>query len=426
MIDTIRQAVVTPLSAFRDSQERIRKRVKEDLKTHLSNYDEMRNVTLPRIKRQYDRKCEEVEALRQQQVAVEDQRALLASQGSSSGGVGHGYDGAQNGAASESVASFGLLSSDRADVGAPSGSARPSNDRALSLPGPDAQGVDPHRSGASALAIERPDTDRNSSGFSNTSGGFSPPSAGGASGQNSHVRDYSHKEKEERDKKPNFFDALRNKEGWETARKEAPKKINAFISRMRDEGGRGLGGLVGGERDKDRDKDVLGHQGHGSSSSEYAGGQGERAGGIFGGHREPSTRSSATQNIALKNVKAKWESEELDRAYRKAIFDLETLRIRREKTILAAIESCKECKRELALTAQASGLQAERAGLLWSSSNVSLKTHAEEVAMKSTDDLNAELRRFEEAMPHIEQASEPKVTYINVGVLQSSSACESR
>ena len=157
MIDTIRQAVVTPLSAFRDSQERIRKRVKEDLKTHLSNYDEMRNVTLPRIKRQYDRKCEEVEALRQQQVAVEDQRALLASQGSSSGGVGHGYDGAQNGAASESVASFGLLSSDRADVGAPSGSARPSNDRALSLPGPDAQGVGPHRSGASALAIERPD-----------------------------------------------------------------------------------------------------------------------------------------------------------------------------------------------------------------------------------------------------------------------------
>lgn len=39
MIESLRHAVIAPLIAFRDAQERIRKRVKEDLKTSSHDYD---------------------------------------------------------------------------------------------------------------------------------------------------------------------------------------------------------------------------------------------------------------------------------------------------------------------------------------------------------------------------------------------------
>jgi len=59
-VEALRQTVIGPLTSYRDAQERIRKRVKEDLKTSCGRYEEMRNVTLPRTRRAYERKCEEV------------------------------------------------------------------------------------------------------------------------------------------------------------------------------------------------------------------------------------------------------------------------------------------------------------------------------------------------------------------------------
>jgi len=49
-----------------------------------------------------------------------------------------------------------------------------------------------------------------------------------------------------------------------------------------------------------------------------------------------------------------------DKAYRKVIFDLETLRLRREKTLQAARVSVLECRRELGQTTRAVWLQNER------------------------------------------------------------------
>ncbi len=79
MVETYRQAVLAPLLAFRDSQERIRRRVKEDARTSFAQYDEMRNVDLPKIRRAYERKAEEVEHVQLQAQAVEDQRMLLST-----------------------------------------------------------------------------------------------------------------------------------------------------------------------------------------------------------------------------------------------------------------------------------------------------------------------------------------------------------
>ncbi|KDN48220.1 RhoGAP-domain-containing protein [Tilletiaria anomala UBC 951] len=474
MADTIRQGVLTPLIAFRDAQERIRKRVKEDLKTHLSNYDEMRNVTLPRIKKQYDKKCEEVETLRLQQMAAEDQRALLSAGTTGGGGMPGLLD--VGGGGSSSGGSYHSSESSDFPSGPPP---RPDFHTSNSLPIHQRLSSDPARmceSTAAAaetssrpslhvlpaaamgkdLQASQPPTPAPGSvnGAVISSHAFSPPSHSRSGHQQQQQppppsKAEGQREKDKDEKKPNFFDALRHKEGWENARKEAPRKINAFISRMRDERG-GVLGIGGGDK-VDRDvaygSGVGGGAGGGgssnssgggsvvggllagvgvgvSSSHEYAaagaggggsgsgGSGGGGGGGLFGGAREPSMKAGA-HSIALKTVKAKRESEELDRVYRKAIFDLETLRIRREKTIAAAIESCKECKRELSLTAQASWLQAERAGLLLSSSNVSLKTHAEEVVLKCTDALETEIRDFEETIPHIEQIIEDKVTYVN-------------
>ena len=59
-VETLRQGVIAPLTVYRDGQERIRKRVKEDLKMSIGRYDEMRNSTLPRTKKTYEKRCDEV------------------------------------------------------------------------------------------------------------------------------------------------------------------------------------------------------------------------------------------------------------------------------------------------------------------------------------------------------------------------------
>lgn len=61
--ETLRQGVVAPLTMYRDAQERIRKRVKDDLKTSIAAYDDMRFHTLPRAKKAYDKKCDEVRVI---------------------------------------------------------------------------------------------------------------------------------------------------------------------------------------------------------------------------------------------------------------------------------------------------------------------------------------------------------------------------
>ncbi|KAI0733987.1 RhoGAP-domain-containing protein [Fomitopsis betulina] len=53
--------VINPLMNFRETQDRIRKRIKEDLKDAVTAHTEYSENVLPRLKRNYLRKCQEVE-----------------------------------------------------------------------------------------------------------------------------------------------------------------------------------------------------------------------------------------------------------------------------------------------------------------------------------------------------------------------------
>ncbi len=529
MVETVRQSVVAPLTTFREAQERIRKRVKEDLRQHLSAYDEMRGATLPRVRAKYERKCEEVEQLRAQQQAIEDQRTLLSggsiplpppkdhhhhhrevSQQQQSPALGFQGAGGDHGSSSANDAA--LLSPQ------PNSSAshyQPSS-AFPHTPGRQASETYAYQSSASSYSSSSPPPiaiqggARGSMGVggeagSSAVGSFSPPTSYSSSLPRSETHEREHRKGSRSGSSGaaggangngsggggagGFFESLRHKEGWDAARKEAkeaPKKINAFLSRMREERGGlslglggsgsgngsssgggnnsngnslastpGLAGTPGGaagaggaavysngaplaERELYPPMHGFGHQHSGSFGAETggssaghsgggsSGGGGGGGGGVFSGssvghhlhpHRELSVgkgAANAAQQLSVKFIKAKRESEELDRAYRKAIFDVETLRIRRDKTVQAAIQSCIECKRELAYTAQASWLQAERAGLLWSGTTSSLKTHAEEVALHSTASLDLEIARFESSLPHPDDLTEDKATYVNL------------
>lgn len=102
-----------------------------------------------------------------------------------------------------------------------------------------------------------------------------------------------------------------------------------------------------------------------------------------------------------------------DKAYRKVIFDLETLRLRREKTLQAARVSVLECRRELGQTTRAVWLQNERSRVVLASSSLSLHDHAESVVEHTTDSLEGEIAKLEARLPRLDTLDEGPVPYIN-------------
>ncbi|TFY83128.1 hypothetical protein EWM64_g882 [Hericium alpestre] len=60
-LNTLSIDVLNPLSAFRESQDRTRKRIKEDLKESSTSHNEFAEGQLPKLKRTYLRKCQEYE-----------------------------------------------------------------------------------------------------------------------------------------------------------------------------------------------------------------------------------------------------------------------------------------------------------------------------------------------------------------------------
>lgn len=355
-VETIKQGVIAPLTVYRDAQERIRKRVKDDLKISISAYDEMRQTTLPRAKKMYDKRCEEVEQLRLQQVAVEDQRLLLSQ-------AAMQREGSQTSHADTSERTFsptfssGQSDADEeysgVDLDSGSGPRRSSsmrNTRPKNLQKPSSDGSDPNGIQLSASA------------------GVSPRMGGEANLSTSPAAN---------EKKGHFFEALRSRETWETARKEGPKKLNALLNRMR-EGASGNDKNEGGSMAFSPDSNT------GSPPNL----------GVSLGNSSGSMKSN--QHLALKHVKAKREADEADKAYRKAVFDLETLRMRRQKTLLAAKSSVVEARRELYLTCQAVWMQAEKSVQSLANNQLSFSLHAEDLLRDSLDRLGEELSKLDE------------------------------
>ncbi|MCO5565543.1 hypothetical protein L7F22_019217 [Adiantum nelumboides] len=371
-IETIKQGVIAPLTVYRDAQERIRKRVKDDLKISISAYDEMRQSTLPRAKKVYDKRCEEVEQLRLQQVAVEDQRLLLSQ-------AAMQREGSQTSHADTSERTFSpTLSSGQSDadeeysgVELDSGSAprRSSSMRNIS---------------GRLKHSQKPLSDAGdlNSGQISVSTGVSPRMGGEANLSTSPAAN---------EKKGHFFEALRSRETWETARKEGPKKLNALLNRMRE-------GASGTDKNEGSSMAFSPDSNTGSPPSL----------GVSLGNGPGSMKSN--QHLALKHVKAKREADESDKAYRKAVFDLETLRMRRQKTLTAAKSSVVEARRELYLTCQAVWMQAEKSIQSLANNQLGFSLHAEDLLLGSLDNLGEELSKLDERiiLPEGE-----KVSYIN-------------
>lgn len=340
---------------YRDAQERIRKRVKEDMRTSIGKYDEMRHTTLPRAKKAYEKRCEEVEQMKLQQQAIDDQRTLLS---------------ATNANMSRETSYQGTASPPRTSAQFD----REDDQEAQSS----TEGTSPRRS----LSVRRNHNQghgRRESSTTSDSGGKSPRLIGEAPLATSPASG---------EKKGHFLDVLRSKENWEAARKEAPKKLNALLSRMRE-----------GGNEKNSDGGTMST----SPQSESSGGAlSSGIGSINKGH-----------NIALKSVKAKRESEEADQAYRKAVFDLETLRLRREKTVSAAIASVVYARKELYLTCQAVWLQAERSNQILANDQIATSEQASQVIQRSLDNMDEELKRVESRVPSLAELHEDRIPYIN-------------
>ncbi|PWZ01366.1 hypothetical protein BCV70DRAFT_198795 [Testicularia cyperi] len=367
MVETCRQAVLMPLLAFRDAQERIRKRVKEDLRISLAQYDEMRGLTLPKIRRNYEKRAEEVDQLQLQAQAVEDQRMLLSTRPTSpeqDGATSTSRSAAINGGSGSAIAIHRRRSSRRH-----SRRQSASSTKSLGMGG-----------SASARGAESADEKSSSVG--------SPPTVEVPLPNSAPLTSSSLPSPSQDKAKGTFFDVFKTREGWDTARKEAPKKLGALISRMRE----GREGSYG-----------VSSPGEGSGSDTILGS-------LSAANRDPY---KATQNIAIKQAKAKREVEEADKAYRRAIFDLETLRMRRARTLKAAAASVIDCRSELALTAQAVWTQSERSQIVMHNKGSGLHEHGAEVVKSALEGFEDELRSMEENLPSIRDVEDSRVSYVN-------------
>lgn len=313
-----KRLVLQPVIHFRDAQERIRRRVKDDLKNCVDDYEEMLHTTLPRIRRTYEKRCEEHEFFRHQQRAIEEQRQLL------------------------SVSSLAAPAEMRTQE---------------SL-------TETYRGWSEAALPPIPNSESNTS---------TPTSSTNRS----------------------FLETLRKKEGWD----QAPRRLNALFSRMLDVSDR----VPSGELSPTTAMPPT----PGAGASDTAPGNVDML-------LPPGMSNKALQALAVKQAKAKREMEESDKAYRKAIFDLETLRLRRNKALEAAVKSLLEWRRELTITMQNASLQHVHTSKAMRMSIDSVHQQDEQLALRMLKDLDEEQRICEEWMPSTRTlVKNERVKYVN-------------
>ncbi|CAO1635151.1 unnamed protein product [Sympodiomycopsis kandeliae] len=369
-IETLKVHTIAPLRSFHDSQDRIRRRVKEDLKSSLAAYHDMRHVQLKKARRNYEKACETLEALKQHQQAVADQKALLMGPTSKSADLSRSppTDG------SDTHTSALMLATSSSEGG---GHPVPAPEDVETLVDPNGEVV--HKRSLSfgrrrTSSKARP-LSSHSSRASSGEGDPSPNVSSAAQLATSPPDSSSNKKNAGA-----FFDAFRSKETWEHARKEAAKRTNAILSKMKEGGtGPGIGGspFLGSGPALDRDINS-------SAKSRAIDGNGFSSGSSGGLEHSASLSAKHTQfvqSLAIKISKAKRESQDADKAYRRAIFDVETLSLRREKTLAAARTSVLDCRRELHLTSSESWLALNRNWQVLASAELSLARHCEEVLL---------------------------------------------
>lgn len=338
-----KKTTLQPVVQFRDSQERIRRRVKDDLRACVGDYDEMRLTTLPRIRRTYEKRCEELEFYRHQQRAIEEQRMLLATAAQEPRTPTEAY-------AAESI---------------------------RAVPEPNVPVDRAHATTPNVLS-PNPETHAGYFGATNSPGGVASPSGAAGSSQ----------------PRSNFLDGLRKKDAWDGA----PKRLNALFTRMLD---------VSTERSVG-DAPALNAPApvHDAPAAAVPAAVPDAV--------PHATSQKSQQVLAVKQAKAKRDVDEADKAYRKAIFDLETLRIRLNKTLAAAATSILEWRKELAAVMHRACVKQVRDAMAIRASIDSVHKQDEQIALHMLDRLDAEQRMCEDWLPSTRSlVPEQRVQYVN-------------
>ncbi|CAO1625261.1 unnamed protein product [Parajaminaea phylloscopi] len=352
--DSLRATVLAPLRQFHEGQERIRRRVRDDIKGSLSDYDDMRHVHLKRVRKAYDKACENVEALKAQQQAAEEQRLLLSPP-------------PMRQHAADSSEALWTSSDDRSSFG----SASPKRSASFGR-----NRHHHHQPSLSSSASSPRDHDNMAT---------SPPNDGAAMSKKTPAA---------------FFEAIKSRENWDHARREAAKKTNALISKMRD----GAAPHNGAAYPQQTPSSPL------LGAADTAGLQ----------HSTSMSHKHAqfAQSMAIKLSKAKREAADADKAYRKAVFDVETLSLRREKTLTAARSSVLDCRRQLFHLCSDSWRALLRSAHAVASSQVGLARDTEQLlaSLRESHNLEHELSVVDARLPFLDKtigSQDGPVTYVN-------------
>lgn len=392
-VENLKTTSIQPLRNFHDAQDRIRRRVKEDLKHSLADYDEARHSQHKRIRKNYERACELVETLKQQQQAVEDQRTLLSPPASSATATVPPPPSVEPrqppGLRSPESNSSRTGKDNGSDGGRRSESGpRGALEERSSTPEPRIEKA------ASIIRKKTMGHNRTTSAQSSSEDvekvlATSPPDASNrrsAAGPGA------------------FFEALKSKDAWESARKEAAKKTNALITKMREASDKGDGTS---EREVAQLNALL-------SQANNEGGAGSAAS-LQRSSSVAQKHAQFAQSMAMKLTKAKREASEADKAYRRCIFDLETLALRREKTLQAARTSVLDCRQELFHLCSHAWLFLVQGKQYVGSNDASLAHHAELMLdnLRQPGILEHELAVVDSRLPVLNSGEDGPAPYIN-------------
>ncbi|KAL0950641.1 hypothetical protein HGRIS_007429 [Hohenbuehelia grisea] len=299
-LHTLATDSLAPLTTLRDSQERTRKRIKEDLKTSASAYSEYANETLPKLKTRYVKKFAEVN-------------------GPDNYHSRHPNSGSNNAGNNNNGASMRVPQTAPINPSSPYGSLHPS-------------GSPPSKPTVTAPQPLRA-LDRRASGTtpSSRSRNRSPAAPGATRTRSPSVSgpfsDLAQQGKKQLNHLITFLDRDKDKGGGRSS------------TEGRDNGRDKERDREPGRDSRDRDRDEQGQTPFAAIKDSVKDSSSRLKDSFASSPFVSTSMSGGSSSDALRLVRAKRELTDADKEYRRGIHFLETLRLRRARTVAAGYQS---------------------------------------------------------------------------------------
>lgn len=284
----LRENVVDPLEKFRASKERTLSRIRDDLRSSFTDHKEYA-MTVGRLKKQYERKCDEVHQVHLMQEASEYRERVIEE-------------------TQRAVSAVGYPISASTSRAGPSGAGGEEWEHVPS------NGSPTHSDGSppNAVAAGRPSADSHQTLL---------PSSPPAAGSSRHGREH-------------HFPIISGATSVALKDTATPSPANPLQARGTDV----LHALRSNTTNLIQRLNARTKDGKATGIGTGLGAGGVSSGGLGGGE----TGENTIKPSALRSVKLRREAEEADREYRKAVFHLDTLRLRKEQVIRGARRTAEE------------------------------------------------------------------------------------